>query len=52
MLRTVVEACAENNKVMLILDRHNPHAYMVDGLILDIKLRSGIGQFPIPSPTA
>ena len=48
VLRDVMEACAENNKELLILDRPNPNGYMVDGPVLDMKLKSGIGQFPIP----
>jgi uncharacterized protein YbbC (DUF1343 family) len=48
VLRNVMDACAQNGKELLILDRPNPHAYMVDGPILDMKLKSGIGQFPIP----
>jgi uncharacterized protein YbbC (DUF1343 family) len=47
-LADVMEACAENNKELLILDRPNPNAYFIDGPILDMKLKSGIGQFPIP----
>jgi uncharacterized protein YbbC (DUF1343 family) len=47
VLRNVMDACAEHDKELLILDRPNPHAYMVDGPILDMKLKSGIGQFPI-----
>lgn len=48
VLRDVMEACAENNKELLILDRPNPNGYMVDGPVLDMRLKSGIGQFPIP----
>ena len=48
VLREVMEACAENDKELLILDRPNPNGYLVDGPILDMKLKSGIGQFPIP----
>lgn len=44
----LMEACAENNKEMLILDRPNPNGYLVDGPVLDMKYRSGIGMFPIP----
>jgi uncharacterized protein YbbC (DUF1343 family) len=47
-LADVMEACAENNKELLILDRPNPNAYFIDGPVLDMKLKSGIGQFPIP----
>jgi uncharacterized protein YbbC (DUF1343 family) len=46
-LRDIMEACAETGKELLILDRPNPNDY-VDGPILDMSLRSGIGQFPIP----
>ncbi len=48
VLRDVMEACAENNKEVLILDRPNPNGYLIDGPVLDMKLKSGIGQFPIP----
>jgi uncharacterized protein YbbC (DUF1343 family) len=48
VLRDVMEACAENNKEVLILDRPNPNGYLVDGPVLDMRLKSGIGQFPIP----
>lgn len=44
----VMESCAENGKELLILDRPNPNGYLVDGPILDMKLKSGIGMFPIP----
>ena len=47
-LARLMEACVENGKEMLILDRPNPNAYLVDGPILDMKHRSGIGMFPIP----
>jgi uncharacterized protein YbbC (DUF1343 family) len=43
-----MESCAENNKELIILDRPNPNGYCVDGPILDMKLKSGIGMFPIP----
>jgi len=32
----------------VILDRPNPNGYLVDGPVLDMRLKSGIGQFPIP----
>jgi uncharacterized protein YbbC (DUF1343 family) len=43
-----MEACAENGKELLILDRPNPNGYLVDGPVLDMKLKSGIGMFPVP----
>ncbi|HEU5289349.1 MAG TPA: DUF1343 domain-containing protein [Cyclobacteriaceae bacterium] len=47
-LSRLMEACAENGKEMLILDRPNPNGYLIDGPILDMKYKSGIGMFPIP----
>lgn len=44
----LMDACYENGKEMLILDRPNPNGYLVDGPILDMKYKSGIGMFPIP----
>jgi uncharacterized protein YbbC (DUF1343 family) len=44
----LMEACYDNGKELLILDRPNPNAYLVDGPILDMKYKSGIGMFPIP----
>lgn len=48
VLGDVMEACAENGKELLILDRPNPNGYLVDGPVLDMKLKSGIGAYPIP----
>ena len=48
VLRDVMESCAEFKKELLILDRPNPNGYLVDGPVLDMSLKSGIGQFPIP----
>ncbi len=47
-LARLMETCAEYGKEMLILDRPNPNGYLVDGPILDMKFKSGIGMFPIP----
>lgn len=48
-LSRLMEACAESDKEILILDRPNPNAYLIDGPILDMKFKSGIGMFPIPA---
>ena len=48
VLSHIMEACAENSMELLILDRPNPNGYLVDGPILDMTYRSGIGMFPIP----
>ena len=47
-LSRLMEACYENGKELLILDRPNPNAYLIDGPVLDMKYKSGIGMFPIP----
>ncbi len=47
-LSRLMESCQESNKEMLILDRPNPNAYLIDGPILDMKYKSGIGMFPLP----
>ena len=44
----LMDACYENGKEMLILDRPNPNGYLVDGPILDMQYKSGIGMFPLP----
>jgi uncharacterized protein YbbC (DUF1343 family) len=48
VLAYIMEACAENNKELLILDRPNPNGYLVDGPVLNMKFKSGVGMFPIP----
>ncbi|MNZ90015.1 hypothetical protein D3C78_1089640 [compost metagenome] len=47
-LHRIMEACAENNVELLILDRPNPNGYLIDGPILDPKFKSGIGIHPVP----
>lgn len=44
----LMDACAEYQKKMLILDRPNPNGHYVDGPILDMKYKSGVGWLPIP----
>lgn len=47
-LSRLMEACEENKKQLIILDRPNPNGYLIDGPVLDMKYKSGIGMFPIP----
>lgn len=47
-LQHVMEACAINNKEVIIFDRPNPNGFYIDGPILDPKFKSGIGLQPIP----
>lgn len=43
-LEYVMEACAENGKELLILDRPNPNAYVIDGPVMtEDKYKSAIG---------
>ncbi|MFT6002312.1 MAG: hypothetical protein ACI95T_001072 [Flavobacteriales bacterium] len=44
----IMEACAENKKKVLILDRPNPNGFYVDGPILEEKYKSFVGMHPIP----
>ncbi len=48
-LQHVMEACAANNKEVLILDRPNPNGFYIDGPVLDPQFKSGIGLKPIPA---
>jgi uncharacterized protein YbbC (DUF1343 family) len=43
----VMEACAENNKKLIVLDRPNPNAF-VDGPIMQKEFMSFVGMHPIP----
>jgi uncharacterized protein YbbC (DUF1343 family) len=47
-LHYVMEACAENNKKLLVLDRPNPNGSYVDGPIREYKFKSFVGMHPIP----
>ena len=47
-LHYVMEACAENNVKVLVLDRPNPNGDVVDGNILDLNFQSFVGMHPIP----
>ncbi len=43
-----MEACAENNIPLIILDRPNPIGDYVDGPVLKPELKSFVGMHPIP----
>lgn len=47
-LSYVMEAAAENQIPVLILDRPNPHGYYIDGPVLNLKHRSFVGMHPVP----
>lgn len=44
----VMEACAENNKTMIVLDRPNPNGHYVDGPVLEPAYSSFVGMHPVP----
>lgn len=47
-LHYVIEACAENNVPLLVLDRPNPNGDYTDGPVLEKKFQSFVGMDPIP----
>ena len=44
----MMEACAEQGKQMIVLDRPNPNGYYVDGPVLNREQQSFVGMHPIP----
>lgn len=47
-LHYVMEACAENNVQLIVLDRPNPNGFYVDGPVLDTACKSFVGLHPVP----
>ncbi|MEM9679210.1 MAG: DUF1343 domain-containing protein [Bacteroidota bacterium] len=47
-LHYVMEACAEQDIPLLILDRPNPNGYYVDGPVLEPEHKSFVGMHPVP----
>ena len=47
MLR-MMDACADFGRRVIVLDRPNPNGHIVDGPVLDMKYRSGVGAIPVP----
>jgi len=47
-LHYVMEACAENNVQLLILDRPNPNGYYIDGPLMQSSNTSFVGLHPVP----
>jgi uncharacterized protein YbbC (DUF1343 family) len=43
-----MEACAENNIPVLVLDRPNPNGHYVDGPTLKVAHKSFVGMHPVP----
>ncbi|WP_297451280.1 DUF1343 domain-containing protein [uncultured Alistipes sp.] len=44
----LMEACADNSKELIVLDRPNPNGFYVDGPVLEARHRSFVGMHPIP----
>lgn len=47
-LKYMMEACAENNIPLIVLDRPNPNAHYVDGPMMQKEHESFVGLMPIP----
>ena len=47
MLR-MMDACADFGRWVVVLDRPNPNGHIIDGPVLDMKYRSGVGAIPVP----
>ncbi len=47
-LHYMMEACAENNIPLLILDRPNPNGHYIDGPLLEKQHKSFVGMHPVP----
>ena len=47
-LHYVMEACAEADIPLIIIDRPNPNARYIDGPILEIEHKSFLGMHPVP----
>ena len=44
----VMEACAENEIPVIVLDRPNPNGFYVDGPVLEKEFKSFVGMHPVP----
>lgn len=47
-LHYLMEACAENNIPLIVLDRPNPNGTIIDGPTLEMDHKSFVGMHPIP----
>ena len=47
-LHYIMEACAENNIPVIVLDRPNPNGFYIDGPIAQKEFKSFIGLHPVP----
>lgn len=47
-LHYVLEACAENGKECIVLDRPNPNGFYIDGPVLQNEFKSFLGTYNVP----
>src|SRR5690554_7466596 len=47
-LHYLMEACAENNIPIIVLDRPNPKGATIDGPVLEMEHTSFVGMHPVP----
>ena len=47
-MQKMMAVCAANGKKLIVLDRPNPLGFYVDGPLLDMKYKSGVGSLPVP----
>ncbi len=47
-MHLVMEACAENNKPLIVFDRPNPNGDYIDGPVREPEYQSFVGMHPIP----
>lgn len=47
-LHYLMEACADNDKQLIVLDRPNPNGWYIDGPVLKKEFKSFVGVDPIP----
>ncbi len=47
-LTYVMEACAENDVKLIVLDRPNPNGFYIDGPVLEEEYKSFVGMHPVP----
>ena len=48
-LHYVMQACADHNIPLIVLDRPNPNAGYIDGPILENEFKSFVGMHPVPT---
>lgn len=47
-LHYIMEACAEQNIPLVILERPNPNGHYIDGPVLEDEFKSFVGMHPVP----